>query len=115
MSAQWTWLSRWKGMPPHTMLDPHQFPNLAAIQTSWQNIERDTREFVATLGESDLARVIRYINMEDEEWAYPLWQQMIHQVNHAIQHRSEVAVILTEFDHSPGSLDLLYFIDQQAG
>lgn len=96
------------------MLDARQFPDLAAIRTSWQNIEHDTREFVANLGESDLARVIRYINREGEEWGYPLWQHMIHQVNHATQHRSEVALILTEFGHSPGSLDFLYFIDVQA-
>ena len=49
--------------------------------------------------------------MQGERWAYPLWQQMIHQVNHATQHRSEAAVLLTQRGHSPGWLDLLYFVD----
>ncbi len=43
--------------------------------------------------------------------AYPLWQMMLHQVNHATQHRSEVAVIWTQFGHSPGALDLLHDLD----
>src|SRR5216117_3285151 len=41
--------------------------------------------------------------------------QMIHQVNHAIQHRSEAAVMLTKLGHSPGWLDLLYFVDLVGG
>lgn len=36
---------------------------------------------------------------------------MIHPVNHATQHRSEAAAVLTQFGYSPGDLDLLLFID----
>ena len=46
-------------------------------------------------------------------WAYPLWQQMTHQVNHATQHRSEAAVLLTRHGRSPGGLDLLFFVDEE--
>ena len=56
---------------------------------------------------------VEYTNVQGERWAYPLWQQMLHQVNHATQHRSEAAVILTDLGRSPGLLDLLYFVDVQ--
>ena len=46
-----------------------------------------------------------------EEMAYLLWQQMLHQVNHGTQHRSEVAVILTEYGHSPGWMDFIVYLD----
>ena len=58
--------------------------------------------------------MVAYTNMQGERWAYPLWQQMIHQVNHATQHRSEAAMMLTKLDCSPGGLDLLYFVDVEA-
>jgi uncharacterized damage-inducible protein DinB len=58
--------------------------------------------------------VVEYLNTEGERWAYPLWQQMVHQVNHGTQHRSEVAMILTRCGYSPGWLDFLYYMDVRA-
>src|ERR671936_693700 len=88
--------------------------SLDSIRARWDGIERDTHAFVATLTDADLARVVEYTNMQGERWAYPLWQQMLHQVNHATQHRSEAAMMLTRFGCSPGWLDVLYFVDQEA-
>jgi uncharacterized damage-inducible protein DinB len=90
---------------------PAGFPDLSAVERRWAEIEADTQAFVATLSESQLGGVVEYLNTEGERWAYPLWQQMLHQVNHGTQHRSEVAMVLTRFGHSPGWLDLLYFVD----
>ena len=36
---------------------------------------------------------------------------MVHQVNHATQHRSETALLLTQAGHSPGDLDFLRYFD----
>jgi uncharacterized damage-inducible protein DinB len=93
------------------MPDPRECPDLAAVRARWDRIERDTQAFVAGLSDARLAQVVEYINTEGQRWAYPLWQQMIHQVNHATQHRSEAAVMLTQFGFSPGWLDFLLFID----
>lgn len=114
MGGQWMFLARWRGKSPSAMLDPRSFADLAAIRKRWDMIERDTREFVAAAGDAQLAAVVEYVNTEGERWAYPLWQQMIHQVNHATQHRSEVAMALTSLGHSPGWLDFLYFLDVSA-
>ena len=114
MGAQWVYLERWQGRSPRAFFDAASFPDLDAIRARWDGIERDTRAFVAALTDADLARVVEYTNMQGERWAYPLWQQMIHQVNHATQHRSEAAVMLTKLGHSPDWLDLLYFVDVDA-
>jgi uncharacterized damage-inducible protein DinB len=113
VSAQWDWLLRWQGASPSEMFAPETFPTLEAIRTRWDQIEGETQAFLATCTEADLVRIVEYQNFEGERWAYPLWQQMLHQVNHATQHRSEVAMILTQWGHSPGWLDLLYFVDLQ--
>jgi uncharacterized damage-inducible protein DinB len=113
MGAQWLYLERWQGRSPRSMPHGDDFADLPAIAARWAEIERDTQAFVAGLGDADVARVIEYTNFRGVRWAYPLWQQMMHQVNHATQHRSEAAIILTELGCSPGGLDLLFFADEQ--
>ena len=113
LSSQWMWLSRWQGTSPRTALSPADFPDLAAIRARWQQVEEDTRAFVAALDDAAPGRVIQYVMTDGASKARPLWQMMVHQVNHATQHRSEVAVMLTQFGHSPGGLDFIRFLDLQ--
>ena len=74
-------------------------------------VEGDTARYLSGLDESELAREISYANFAGEIWTYPLWQALMHQVNHATQHRSEVALLLTEAGHSPSDLDFLRYFD----
>jgi uncharacterized damage-inducible protein DinB len=91
-----------------------EFRDVAALRARWEEIERATAAFVAALTDARLAETVEYTNFQGERWAYPLWQQMTHQVNHATQHRSEAAVMLTRHGCSPGGMDLLYYIDVEA-
>jgi uncharacterized damage-inducible protein DinB len=111
MSAQWMWLSRWQGSSPSAMLDPADYAGVAAIDARWRRIEQDTQDFMAGLDDTALARVVEYTNTKGQRYEYPLWQLMLHQVNHATQHRSEAAAMLTQFGHSPGWLDLIRYLD----
>ena len=115
VAGQWLWLERWLGRSPNRLWDPVLFPDVAAIRTRWVEVEAASQDFLAGLTESALMRELVYVNMKGDPLTYPLWQQMLHQANHATQHRSEVAVILTRFGHSPGGLDLLVYADEQAG
>jgi uncharacterized damage-inducible protein DinB len=112
MSAQWVWLSRWQGTSPTALFDPASLPSLAAIRERWAMIERDTQTFIATLDDATLNQNLTYQNTQGKPFSFPLWQQMIHQVNHATQHRSEIAMILTQFGFSPGEIDLIRYLQQ---
>src|SRR5262247_4408544 len=76
MAAQLIWLLRWQGTSPTSLLDAREFPDLASIRARWDQIEAETRRFVATLTDAHLARVVEYRNTSGERWAYPLWQQV---------------------------------------
>ncbi len=113
-ASEWLFLERWRGRSPAALWDPAAFSDAATLGSRWAAVEAETRTFVASLGDDDLGRVVAYVNLQGETWAYPLWQQLLHQANHATQHRSEVAAQLTRFGQSPGWLDLLVFLDEQS-
>jgi uncharacterized damage-inducible protein DinB len=45
----------------------------------------------------------------------PIWQMLVHVVNHGTQHRSEAALLLTAEGRSPGELDLINYAEELAG
>lgn len=70
--------------------------------------EAEWREFDAwlpTLTDS-------FVNHVEE--GVPVWQMLVHVVNHGTQHRSEAAALLTGEGRSPGDLDLIEFADELA-
>jgi uncharacterized damage-inducible protein DinB len=111
--AQWVWLQRWQGASPQERWDPADIPDLASLRSRWDDVESETARYLTELDARDLDRTIRYVNFAGETWSYPLWQQLLHQVNHATQHRSEAALLLTTAGHSPGDLDFLRYFDER--
>ncbi|MEO8511220.1 MAG: DinB family protein [Chloroflexota bacterium] len=45
----------------------------------------------------------------------PVWQMLVHVVNHGSQHRSEAAVLLTANGRSPGELDMINYSEELVG
>lgn len=113
MQVQHNWLHRFQEKPVPAPMPLDGFPDLAVIRAAWHRIERETEAYIANLTETDLFLVIEYVNSHGVLCRYTRWQMLIHQVNHATQHRSEVAVMLTQFGYSPGWLDYLVYVDQQ--
>jgi uncharacterized damage-inducible protein DinB len=112
MSGQWIWLERWQGTSPPSMMNEADFPDLASIRTRWEEIENDTRQYLDRLEPDQLDRVISYMTTGGTPGAYPLWHLIVQQVNHQTQHRSEAAVMLTNFGHSPGDLDFVVYLGE---
>ena len=83
---------------------------IALIRQYWDQVEHHTRGFVDAIEDDVLTEVMHYKNMAGTALAFPRWETMVHQVNHATQHRSEVALLLTQANHSPGDLDLLDYM-----
>lgn len=89
------------------------FPTVDVLEQRWNEDERAMRDYLAHLTDGDLNEYIRYTTPEGEKRERVLWHCLLHVVNHGTQHRSEAAVILTDYGHSPDDLDFTAFLNEQ--
>ena len=114
LSAEVTWLQRCQGRSPLGGIDPSELPDLAAVRARWDAHDQAVAEFLAGLSPERLAIPVCYVNFSGETWEYPLWQMLLHLINHGTHHRSEIADLLTRLGQPPPPMDLLVYYDELA-
>lgn len=115
MSAEWIYLKRWQGTSPKAMLAPSDFPTISLLRERWAAVEREQADFVSNVTEESLKTTIAYVNTKGEAWRYPLWQIMVHAVNHSTYHRGQVTTMLRQLGAEPVATDFLVFYDLRSG
>ena len=109
--AEWIWRQRWEGVSPTKRFKPEDFPTFESLHARWAEEEKALMSFVERLTDEKLESKFKYNSTDGEPHERILWHVMAHMVNHGTQHRAEAAAILTDLGHSPGDIDLLYFLD----
>ena len=110
--AEWVWRKRWEGTSPTTRFNPDEFPTVNSLHTRWLEEETHLMKFVDAVTDEQLQNTFRYTNLAGQPFTKVLWHAMAHVVNHGTQHRTEAAAMLTDLGHSPGDLDMIYFLDE---
>lgn len=105
---------RWRGLNPKTVIQPEELPTLDAIRERWQQEESTLRGHLGSLSDADLANDFEYTTVSGATFRQPLWQSVFQIVNHSTQHRSELALVLTQLGHSPGNLDYTWYLRERA-
>jgi uncharacterized damage-inducible protein DinB len=100
-AADAVWLARWKGSAPTRLAGDADFTSMSDLRQKWDALEAEQRAFVEGLKEGDLTRAVDYRNTEGASFRVALGALLLHVVNHATHHRSEVATMLTLISGSP--------------
>lgn len=108
--AEWIWRIRWQSESPTNRLSPEDFATFDSLQARWLQEEKALGIFVDSLTDEKLNAAFQYKTTDGDVMENILWQAMAHVINHGTQHRSEAAAMLTEFNHSPGDIDLIMFL-----
>lgn len=103
LGAHARWRNAWHGTGERPRPEDEPLPTVAELRGQWVAEWDALDAYLASLDEG----------APDGIWdGLPLWQPMVHVVNHGTQHRSEAAVILTGAGHSPGELDFIDFLTE---
>jgi uncharacterized damage-inducible protein DinB len=114
VSAQWIWITRWKGEVPKGMWAAADFQTPASIRDKWEPLAGELAAFVAAQTEESLAKPLAYKNLKGDSFSYPLGQLMLHLVNHSTYHRGQVTTLIRQLGAQPVATDLVVYYGERA-
>jgi uncharacterized damage-inducible protein DinB len=99
--ADWIWYTR--------VVGPMEKPGgtLAALQTEWPELQRRWEAWADSASDADLQRDLTYKLMNGTEITSPIWQIVLHVVNHGTLHRGQVAGMLRQLNIAPPNTDMI--------
>ena len=105
--AQEVWLQRFTGGVAADV--PGADAGIAAIREAHAASSDALIRFVAELTEEGLGEKLAYTDTRGNDFEPPLWQPLMHLVNHGTHHRAECAMLLTSLGSAPRQLDYIFF------
>ena len=102
------WLARVEGNSPGLYLT-EQDRDFPTLQREWPALHKRWGNWAAPLSDESALEVIAYRDLKGNAWQQPLWQIILHVVNHATHHRGMVSGFLRTMGHTPPPLDLIAY------
>jgi uncharacterized damage-inducible protein DinB len=122
VGGEWGWLVYWKE-PIHrsafladlwtrhdVLFHPGAFPNVAARQPKWAEVEKEQAEFVNRLTNESLEKMLPFRTIQ-----FSLAHLMQHLANHSTYHRRQVALMMRQLDAEPLATDFHLFLVEGHG
>jgi len=107
------WLGRIEGNPPEKFIDPEVDMDLEVLRSQWPALLTRWDIWLATQTDDSIAEPLVYKDLKGREFRTPLWQIVLHVVNHGTHHRGQVSGFLRKMGHRPPAVDLIHFYRKQ--
>jgi uncharacterized damage-inducible protein DinB len=107
-AADRLWLARFQ-RAPHAGYSSEADYHLKLLQTEWPALHTRWSQWVDGLTDQEIHATLDYKDMKGNPWSQPLWQLVLHVVNHGTHHRGQVSGFLRALGHAPPPLDLVVY------
>jgi uncharacterized damage-inducible protein DinB len=109
------WLQRIQGQSPYTFLSETDY-NLHVLQIDWPLLYDKWQEWAASLTDENVLEAVAYHDIKGNPHVTPIWEIVLHVVNHGTHHRGQVSGFLRALGHTPPALDLIkYYRERSQG
>ncbi|KXK21583.1 MAG: DinB family protein [Chloroflexi bacterium OLB15] len=115
MSAEWMWFMRINGTSPQAPLSEADFPTREKIREEWYRVEGMVRATVEGLNPDALDEIVVYHNTKGDEYSEPLWQILLHVINHSTDHRAQILAMIYQLGGATVEQDLILYLRQFEG
>jgi len=89
--------------------DPAQLPPMETLDIQWGNLQSNWEKWAESLTDAGLQRVAQYKQRDGSPFQTPVWQIVLHLVNHATLHRGQVVAMLRQLGVKPPATDLIFY------
>jgi uncharacterized damage-inducible protein DinB len=86
-------------------LKKEDFADVAAVRARWQEEQAEMRKYLGSLSDAEIDQTVTYKVSTGEEFTRLRRTLLTQMFFHSMQHRAEVAQMLTELGQSPGNID----------
>jgi uncharacterized damage-inducible protein DinB len=95
--------------PSRPVPNPDSRPTLESLMSDWPDLQRKWEAWAESISDADLERVAQYTLLNGSPGETPVWQIVMHVVNHATLHRGQVVAMMRQLGAKPPATDLLYY------
>jgi uncharacterized damage-inducible protein DinB len=103
------WLDRLEERPSGKLEDYAAPGCMWELREAWLDVHDRMIAFAKNLDEGGVNRIIAYKNLAGQAFESPIWQIILHVVNHGSYHRGQVTFMIRQLGLSPSNLDLIRF------
>src|SRR5262245_16358287 len=79
------------------------------LQNDWPALHDRWKNWARGLTDARISAPVSYRDMAGNPWEQPLWQLILHVVNHGTHHRGQVSGFLRALGYPPPQLDLVRY------
>ena len=109
-AADRVWLARVRGHVPGRFIDLEHDMKMSVLEADWPAVLTGWQEHLD--GVADVTVPVSYNDLKGNAYTTPLWQIVLHVVNHATHHRGQASGFLRNMGHPPPPLDLIFYYRQ---
>jgi len=103
------WWDRLMGKPT-TSLDSYAAPpEFSEFEAKWLALHDAYVSWGEKLDPAGWDRIVPHRNIEGKAFEAPVWQIVLHVVNHASYHRGQITTMLRQLGHTPVGTDLITY------
>ncbi|MBK9169960.1 MAG: DinB family protein [Bryobacterales bacterium] len=112
-AADRIWLARVEDVK-RPFIEEGEPVTLEVLQTQWPALLDRWKSWAASLTEEQAAGGLDHTDLQGRHWNTPVWQVVLHVVNHATHHRGQAMGFLRAMGHTPPPLDLIRYYRELA-